>query len=70
MEPLLKIWLPLARWPRLWLKVIDARERVIRKYNWVCWIVRLRALFCLSEVSIKLLSRAVNEIIWSCVYIT
>ena len=26
MEPLLKIWLPLARWSRRWLKVIDARE--------------------------------------------
>ena len=24
MEPLLKIWFPLAQWPRRWLKVIDA----------------------------------------------
>ena len=27
MEPLLKIWLPLAQWPRRWLKVIDARAK-------------------------------------------
>ena len=27
MDPLLKIWLPLAQWPRRWLKVIDARAK-------------------------------------------